>query len=78
MIKTEVVVDEGFEDFYNRAVEQKAKLKEELEAEFQRIYAERTEKLDTIIAMSSHTVEIEIPDEEEVVYLDEENTETVE
>ena len=76
MIKTEVVADKDFEDFYNRAVEQKAKLREELEAEFQRIYAERTERLDTIISMSSHTVEIEVPDEE-VVYLDEENTESI-
>lgn len=78
MIKTEVVVDEGFEIYYYPAVEQKAKLRAELEAEFERVFAEKTAKLDAIIAQSSHTVEIEIPDEEEVVDLDEENTETVE
>lgn len=71
--KIERVPVEGFEFYYNSAVEQKAKLREELEAEMEAKYAERTVKLDKIIAETSEEVEVEVPDEEV-----EAETETVE
>ena len=72
--RIERVPIEGFEDFYNSAVEKKESLRVELEAEMEAKYTERTAKLDRIIAETSEEVEIEIPDEE----VTDETTETVE
>lgn len=71
MIKTEVRPIAGFEEDYARYVERKAKVEEEVKAEFEQILAERTSKLDELIALTSEEVEVEYPDEEE-------NTEVVE
>lgn len=55
----------GFEDDYARFVEKRAKVEEEVKAEFEKVLAERTSKLDALIAATSEEVEIEVPDEVE-------------
>lgn len=68
MIKVEVKAIEGFEEDYARYVERKAQVEEEVKAEFERVLAERTAKLDELIRLTSEEVEIEVPDEvEEIV-----------
>lgn len=59
MVKQEIRVDAGFEHFYEELVEAKAKLEEEIRAEF----AKRAEKYDKIIAEITEVVEVEVPDE---------------
>lgn len=61
MFKTEIRPLAGFEEDYARYVERKAKVEEEVRAEYERILAERTSKLDKLIALTSEIVEI--PDE---------------
>lgn len=63
MIKTEVRPLAGFEEDYARYIERKAKVEEEVKAEYARILSERTSKLDRLIAETSEIVEVEIPDE---------------
>jgi hypothetical protein len=63
MIKTEVRPLAGFEEDYARYIERKAKVEEEVKAEFARVLAERTSKLDRLIAETSEIVEVEVPDE---------------
>ncbi|CAJ0592333.1 unnamed protein product [Cylicocyclus nassatus] len=53
---------EGFEEDYNRFVARKEVVVEEVKAEFERVLAERTAKLDVLINETSTMVEI--PDEE--------------
>lgn len=69
MIKTEVRPLVGFEEDYARYVERKARVEDEVKAEYEKVLAERTAKLNELIALTSEIVEIEIPDEntEEVV-----------
>lgn len=68
MIKVEVKAIEGFEEDYARYVERKAQVEEEVKAEFEKVLAERTAKLDELIRLTSEEVEIEVPDEvEEIV-----------
>lgn len=68
MIKVEVKAIEGFEKDYARYVERKAQVEEEVKAEFEKVLAERTAKLDELIRLTSEEVEIEVPDEvEEIV-----------
>ena len=55
----------GFEDDYTRFVEKRAKVEEEVKAEFEKVLAERTSKLDALIAATSEEVEVEVPDEVE-------------
>lgn len=55
----------GFEDDYARFVEKRAKVEEEVKAEFEKVLAERTSKLDALIAATSEEVEVEVPDEVE-------------
>lgn len=55
----------GFEDDYARFVEKKARVEEEVKAEFEKVLAERTSKLDALIAATSEEVEVEVPDEVE-------------
>lgn len=54
----------GFEEDYEKFVDRKAKVEEEVRAEFAKVLAERTAKLDRLIAETSEEVEIEVPDEE--------------
>lgn len=63
--RIERVPCERMEFYYNTAIEQKAKLREELEKEMEEKFAERSAKLDAIILESSEEVEIEVPDETE-------------
>lgn len=63
----------GFEEDYAKYVERKATVEAEVKAEFERVLAERTAKLDQLIELTSELVEIQ---EEELV--EEENTEVVE
>lgn len=63
MVKIEVRPIAGFEDDYARYVERKALVEEEVKAEFEKVLAERTAKLDELIALTSETVEVEVPDE---------------
>ena len=56
-----------FEDDYAKYVERKAKVEEDVKAEFEAILAERTRVLDELINLVSETVEVEVPDEETVV-----------
>ena len=77
MIQTEVRPLATFEEDYARYVERKAKVVEEVKAEYEKVLAERTAKLDKLIAETSEIVEIEIPDEEEVVAEDTQETVTL-
>lgn len=63
MIKTEIRPLAGFEEDYARYIERKARVEEEVKAEYTRILSERTAKLDRLIAETSELVEIEVPDE---------------
>lgn len=65
MIKTEIKALAGFEEDYARYVDRKAKVEEEVRAEYEQVLATRTAKLNELIALTSEIVEIEIPDEEE-------------
>ena len=61
------VADIGFEEDYARYVERKARVEEEVKAEYEKILAERTAKLDELIDLTSHEEEIvEEPVSEEV------------
>ena len=73
--KFERVPVAGFEDDYYRSVAKRNVVEEEVKAEFEKVLAERTAKLDQLIELTSELVEVPV---EEVVDLDEENTETVE
>ena len=73
--KFERVPVAGFEDDYYRYVAKRNVVEEEVKAEFEKVLAERTAKLDKLIELTSELVEVPA---EEVVDLDEENTETVE
>lgn len=64
MIKTERVADAGFESDYARYVELRANVEAEVKAEFEKVLADRVAKYDQLIALTSHEVEIEVPDEE--------------
>lgn len=64
MIKTEIRPAVGFEEDYEKYVARKAKVEEEVRAEFERVLAERTAKLDKLISLTSEVVEFEVPDEE--------------
>ena len=66
MIKTEVRPLPTFEEDYAKYIERKAKVEEEVKAEFKAVLAERTKILDELIGLVSETVEIEVPDEEVV------------
>ena len=66
MIKTEVRPLPTFEEDYARYVERKAKVEEEVKAEFELVLVERTKILDELIGLVSETVEVEVPDEEVV------------
>ena len=66
MIKTEVRPLPTFEEDYAKYVERKAKVEEEVKAEFEKVLAERTKILDELIGLVSETVEVEVPDEEVV------------
>lgn len=63
MFKTEVRPLAGFEEDYARYIERKSKVEEDVRAEYEKVLAERTEKLDKLIALTSEVVEIEVPDE---------------
>lgn len=67
------VADIGFEEDYARYVERKAKVEEEVKAEYEKVLAERTAKLDELIELTSHEEEIEeeVPAEAEEVVSDE-------
>lgn len=69
MVKTEIRPLPTFEEDYARYVERKAKAEEEVKAEYEKVLAERTAKLNALINETSEVVEIEIPDEatEEIV-----------
>lgn len=71
--KFERVPVAGFEDDYYRYVAKRNVVEEEVKAEFEKVLAERTAKLDQLIELTSELVEVEV--EPEVVDLDEENTE---
>lgn len=64
MTKLEVRPLPSFEEDYAKFVERKAQVEEEIKAEFEQKLAERTKKLDDLIALVSETVEVEVPDEE--------------
>ena len=66
MIKTEVRPLPTFEEDYAKYVERKAKVEEEVKAEFELVLVERTKILDELIGLVSETVEVEVPDEEVV------------
>lgn len=66
MIKTEVRPLPTFEEDYAKYVERKAKVEEEVKAEFESVLVERTKILDELIGLVSETVEVEVPDEEVV------------
>ena len=66
MIKTEVRPLPTFEEDYAEYIERKAKVEEEVKAEFEQVLAERTKILDELIGLVSETVEVEVPDEEVV------------
>ena len=65
MVKVEVRAVPGFEEDYAKYVARKEAVAEEVKAEFEKVLAERTAKLDILIAATSEEVEIEVPDEEE-------------
>ena len=73
MIKIERVADAGFENDYLKYVELRANVEAEVRAEFEKVLAERVSKYDQLIALTSHEVEVEVPDEE----TSEENNEVV-
>lgn len=70
---TEVRPIAGFEEDYARYVERKAKVEEEVKAEYATVLAQRTEKLDRLIAETSEVVEI--PDTAESEEISEQLTE---
>ena len=63
MTKVEVRPLEGFEEDYARYVARKAKIEEEVKAEYEKILAERTAKLDQLIALTSEPTDVEYEDE---------------
>lgn len=67
MVTTEVRPIVGFEEDYAKFVARKADVEREVKEEFEKVLAERTKKLDELIALTSEEVEVEIPDEEPVV-----------
>lgn len=82
MIKTEIRPLAGFEEDYARYVDRKAKVEEEIKFErdveianinskYDNMLAERTSKLDRLIAETSEIVETEV--EDEIVEENEEN-----
>lgn len=66
MVKVEVRAIQGFEEDYERYVNRKKAVEEEVKAEFEKVLAERTAKLDILIEATSEQVEVEVPDEEEI------------
>lgn len=62
----QIVPVAGFEEDYARYVERKAQVEAEVRIEFEKVLAERTAKLDELIALTSEEIEVEVPDEEEV------------
>ena len=70
-IRYERVPLDGFEEDYAKYVERKESVEAEVKAEFEKVLAERTAKLDQLIDLTSELIEIH----EEVV---EEETEVVE
>lgn len=67
MVKVEVRAIQGFEEDYERYVNRKKAVEEEVKAEFEKVLAERTAKLDILIEATSEQVEVEVPDEEETL-----------
>ena len=65
MVKIEVRPIVGFEEDYARYVDRKAMVEEEVKAEYERVLAERTAKLDELIRLTSEEVEVEVEDETE-------------
>lgn len=59
MLKTKREPLETFEADYERYVERKKVVEEEVKAEYERVLAERTEKLDKLIELTSKVVEYE-------------------
>lgn len=70
---TEVRPIAGFEEDYARYVERKAKVEEEVKSEYATVLAQRTAKLDRLIAETSEVVEI--PDTAESEEISEQLTE---
>lgn len=68
-IRCERVPLVGFEEDYAKYVERKESVEAEVRAEFEKVLAERTAKLDQLIELTSELVEIheEVEEETEVV-----------
>ena len=64
VVVEERVADVGFEEDFARYSQMKAELREKLEAELEAKFAEQSEKFDKLIDLTSHIVEVEVPDEE--------------
>lgn len=60
----ERVADVGFEEDFARYSQMKSELREKLEAELEVKFAEQSEKFDKLIELTSHEIEVEVPDEE--------------
>lgn len=66
MIVKEIRPIEYLKDYYEKAVQNKASIEEDLKIEYEKVLAERTSKLDEIIRLTSEEVEVEVPDEIDV------------
>lgn len=53
----------GFEEDYNKYVERKAQVEEEVKKEFEQVLADRTKILDELISIVSETVIVEVEEE---------------
>ena len=64
MITYERIADVGFEEDFARYSQMKAELRERLERELEEKFAEQSAKFDKLIDLTSHIVEVEVPDED--------------
>lgn len=62
--KTVVKAIAGFEEDYNKYIERKAQVEDEVKKEFEQVLADRTKTLDELINIVSETIEVEVEDEE--------------
>ncbi len=66
-LKTVVRVKDGFDDVYALLLEKREKVEEDVK----KLVQERLDKIDTMIADCTYTEEVEVPNEEEVVAVEE-------
>ena len=76
-IVKQIVVKEGFKQYYDEALEQKAHVEEFAKAKVEELIKDDMETLDKIIDVCTEEIEVEVPDEVKEETAEGETTEEV-